>query len=105
MEQVSDQLKERVFSDLVENGVSYLNGHNPGWLEKIDLERLDLGRNCNCILGQLYGHYSNAFWAGFGMCAHEGYGFKLHPAHGVHEYKMLTSIWKRKIQELRYKVS
>lgn len=41
------------FRQRVEAGAAYLDGVLPGWWEKIDLETLNLGSNCRCVLGQL----------------------------------------------------
>jgi hypothetical protein len=90
-----------ILAKRVDKGIEYLNGHNPGWLDKVDLESLNLGQNCNCILGQLYGHYSNAHWANFGEDVHEGYGMKFWANSSPENYALLTSIWKEKIQVMR----
>ena len=39
---------------IVDRGAKLLDEIEPDWYEKIDLERLDLGDSCNCVLGQLY---------------------------------------------------
>lgn len=92
---------KKKLSARVDKGIEYLNGHNPGWINKINLGSLDLGRNCHCVLGQIYGHYSNARWAGFGEYEHEGYGMKLWANSSPENYALLTSIWKEKIQAIR----
>jgi hypothetical protein len=38
-------------------GMAWLDVHAPGWVEKIDLDRLDMRSMENCVLGQLYGSY------------------------------------------------
>lgn len=45
--------------DSVQLGAAFLDGHVPGWEDRIDPERLDLGDGCDCILGQLYGRYED----------------------------------------------
>jgi hypothetical protein len=40
-------------TERVEAGAAWLDVHEPGWLEKIDLDTLFLGSACDCILGQL----------------------------------------------------
>jgi hypothetical protein len=41
-------------------GVAYLDAHTPGWADRIDVGRLDMGRHCFCVLGQLHGQFSPA---------------------------------------------
>lgn len=38
---------------VVSNGVEFLNQRFPGWLETIDLQKLDIQSIDNCIIGQL----------------------------------------------------
>lgn len=44
----------------VAQGVKVLDHLMPGWHEKIDLAKLDLDCNENCITGQLWGHETKA---------------------------------------------
>lgn len=39
---------------IVERGAQFLDEAEPGWVDRIDLDELDLGSGCNCVLGQLY---------------------------------------------------
>ncbi len=39
----------------VEAGARWLDGHRPGWVDRIDLDTLDLGDPCRCVLGQEFG--------------------------------------------------
>lgn len=42
-------------ADLVEHvelGATWLDGAHPGWRELVDVDRLDLGDSCDCVLGQ-----------------------------------------------------
>jgi hypothetical protein len=41
-------------AERVAKGSAFLDGKQPGWDKRIDLERLDLESGCNCILGQLH---------------------------------------------------
>lgn len=38
-------------------GARYLDEHEPGWAERIDLITLEMVSPCGCILGQLGGDY------------------------------------------------
>ncbi len=42
----------------VQRGCALLDAKVPGWRERIDLEKFDLLVSCHCVLGQLYGEYS-----------------------------------------------
>lgn len=54
----------------VARGVALLDERLPGWVERIDLYKLDLASGCRCILGQEFrGHvsessYSNGYLIG-----------------------------------------
>lgn len=37
----------------VDRGAAWLDTAFPGWRDRIDADRLDLGDNCDCVLGQL----------------------------------------------------
>jgi hypothetical protein len=41
----------------VARGARLLDEHQPGWRHRIDRDRLDMGSDYNCVVGQLYGHY------------------------------------------------
>jgi len=95
------QLQKRV-----RMGVIFLNSVKPGWLEKIDLERLDMLDTRLCLCGQLYGRQSNAYRvlhlspADFVM-----YGFL--PAVGDYgktkciPQDILTQLWIKEIKKWR----
>lgn len=46
--------------DRVQRGAAYLDDIAPGWPDRIDTLKLDIGSPCRCILGQLYGDYFDA---------------------------------------------
>jgi len=41
----------------VKAGVEFLDKHQPGWREKVNLEVLDMQKGFYCILGQVFGSY------------------------------------------------
>lgn len=41
----------------IERGAKLLDERVPGWRERIDLDRLDMGNSLHCILGQCFGSY------------------------------------------------
>ena len=46
-----------MFEAEIARGVKLLDAKVPGWREKIDRDQLSMGDGCNCILGQIYGHF------------------------------------------------
>jgi hypothetical protein len=40
-------------------GMALLDSRNPGWKFKLNLETLDFKSSTDCILGQVYGAYTN----------------------------------------------
>jgi hypothetical protein len=91
-------------------GATWLDANRPGWWQRINLDTLDLGDECKCILGQEHGDYFRAPLCGdidddqrdrvaaemgmFSMAEVEG-----HPNGG--EYSALTAAWRTLIQARR----
>jgi hypothetical protein len=44
-------------AERVRAGAAWLDEHEPGWVDRINLDRLDLSSQCRCVLGQLDGDY------------------------------------------------
>ena len=44
----------------ITKGIELLNKINPGWVDKINLEELNMFCSDKCIIGQLYGDYCDA---------------------------------------------
>jgi hypothetical protein len=53
-------LSDLPIRDRVANGAAWLDEHAPGWEAKFDLDTLEIAEGCNCVLGQVYGHYFKA---------------------------------------------
>jgi len=49
-----------MFEKEISNGVEFLNKVNPGWYNKINLEKFSINSDTCCVLGQVYGSYSEA---------------------------------------------
>ena len=47
-------------AERVQAGAAWLDEHESGWVDRIDLDRLDINSECQCILGQLHGSYKAA---------------------------------------------
>jgi hypothetical protein len=91
-------------AECVAAGVALLDERRPGWEQLIDLERLNLGSSCRCILGQLWaGAPGNPYERGrdaIGLVwpATIRYGFD---AGSPYDYEALTGEWCRVITARR----
>ena len=86
----------------VQAGITHLFANDgPSWPNRINTGILDIGEDCDCVLGQLEGSYSNAYGRRMFMSARQPtrLGFW---AGDRAEYPLLTTIWKREILNLRH---
>lgn len=102
-------------AERVAAGAAFLDEHEPGWVDLIDLGRLDLNHACNCVLGQAFADESE--WAN--RCYDSGYDYaraRFHLLRGgadlgfdtaddYEPYEPLAAEWKRVIAERRALVS
>lgn len=58
----------------VEAGMDFLDERRPGWMPRIDLDRLNISSSLDCVLGQLGGNYYEVLDA-FGLNSVDSYGF------------------------------
>ncbi len=84
-------------------GAQWLDDNVPGWVDLIDLDRLDLRSTCRCVLGQLFDDYDfaprDARW-------YSGdYGFDAVGDHLTAEYVALTDAWTRLITTRRQRAA
>ena len=101
--------------DRIERGAAWLDANRPGWRDEIDLDGLDLGSPCRCVLGQTFekavpefGHFVSGYgvvWeavraaapgyetANEWMCQH---GFE---SDEFVSYEVLTDAWADYLQE------
>lgn len=97
----------------VDLGVELLDGFLPTWRDNIDTERLNLGSDRYCVLGQLFGSYADgvrrlglaqmgreSFDRGFLAAAGDSEAYGL-----AFEYKELTAAWKKILKEHRSKTA
>lgn len=95
----------------VEAGAAWLDENKPGWVDQIDLDRLDMYERPDCILGQLYGNFNNVAQY-FGdepteerPLSHDAavsFGFfAANLERCEEEYAILQSAWKRLITTRR----
>lgn len=87
-------------AERVAAGAEWLDQHEPGWVERIDLDRLDLASACRCVLGQLDTYYYAAACYRLGIDTKtQAYqlGFNDADARFTH----LTTAWRELIQQRR----
>lgn len=115
---IGDQLRT-VLAPRVDAGIDWLNDNHPGWLDRIDLGRLDMANRWNCVGAQLSarGEYFE-FVETFNPP--DLHGFTVHTPTVADElaalpggkapytgslcdfgFEVLTDLWKAKITELR----
>jgi hypothetical protein len=93
-------------AERVAAGAAFLDEHDPGWQERIDLDTLYIGSCERCILGQLHEDYAfGASWVyrtDYTADTH-GLGFMFRGAfsHKHGDAEDLTDEWKRVIRERR----
>lgn len=88
----------------VRNGAEWLDENRPGWVNEIDLGRLELTSPCLCILGQLWGNYWSAVREmSLGDTAPLGFEVRPHllVADRVAEVDDLEGEWRRVIEARR----
>jgi hypothetical protein len=93
----------------IARGAALLDEKLPGWVDQIDLDRLDLGSPCRCILGQTWDGGTIPGYSRFETHANAlGLGDDEEIEHGFNasggdyfedapEYRALTAEWKRVI--------
>lgn len=104
-----------MYSTEIENGIALLDGYRlpglpapiPGWwVNRLNLDELDMSLYNQCVLGQLYGNYRDALEElqltddGAQAC-----GFLLPWPAGRHEWRQLRHEWVAAITEIRQRAA
>jgi hypothetical protein len=87
-------------AERVAAGAAWLDEHRPGWVERVNLDTLDLGDSCECVLGQEYGD----FWKAPTEVIFEDYvrGFNRSSSRDDSSaYEPLTAAWRVLIEARR----
>ena len=86
-------------------GATLLDIVRPGWADQVSPERLDLSDCQACVLGQLYGNYTEGVEKLFAMAENgtrytvaDRAGFDVVPGT---TYSTLTKAWRREIEKRR----
>jgi hypothetical protein len=104
-------VSELTIPERVAAGAAWLDAAMPNWIDKVDLDTLDVGSDCRCILGQTFGHYQrspeDARWSvPDGMtylAADRGFNVDNNPDDEAEtaEFAELTAEWRRVIESRR----
>ena len=86
-------------AERVAKGAAFLDEREPGWDERIDLDRLDIDSNCRCILGQLHDKSYATGRRALGLRGH-GVGLGFYPSASDSPHA-LTAEWERVITARR----
>lgn len=85
--------------DRVARGVEILDREEPGWVNHLNTDTLDISSLENCVLGQLYGSYGEGREAlGIPLFCEDVYGFDGYSSGDV---RSLTHEWLRVIESRR----
>ena len=82
-------------------GAAFLDEHRPGWAGRIDLDRLALIDDCDCVLGQLSGTYDRGRTA-LGLSLGEEFLFGFLPGGGggsAEGWDQLDAAWTAEIRQ------
>lgn len=86
----------------VRKGARLLDKESPGWIDKINLKKLNVDSMDNCILAQIYGGFVTGIdTLKLKYNAPSDYGFDGHEA----DRQSLTSIWNDLILSRREKIA
>ncbi len=83
----------------VRAGIAWLDTNIPDWLGRINLKRFNIWHDCDCVLGQLDGSYSDAVKARRmgDTASRAALGFSGWPDFSID----LDSAWRSEISRLR----
>lgn len=105
---VSAALTTGALRERVELGMTWLDARHPGWIDLIDLQRLDVASPCRCLLGQVIGEFDLSV-AGLDMDMAAELGFDATHTRTrqglVAEYAALTEVWRAAILQRRAEVA
>lgn len=87
-------------------GAAWLDEHEPGWADRIDVAELDVGMSCSCVLGQLDGDFHDGMQErGLSVARAGQLGFTLTEDESSmnvsDEFDALTAAWRQLIETRR----
>lgn len=93
---------EQELNENIDRGIEFLDKHFDGWLDKIDINTLNITSCKNCVMGQLIGDYfdtENYIHCDIGDTDFEFDGYSL--GFSYEDGWELTKLWRQRITELR----
>lgn len=66
-------------AERVARGVEWLDSNVPGWVDKVEINELNMGSSCRCVLGQVFGNDNEYEMTGYGYAL--ATQNNLHPEH------------------------
>jgi hypothetical protein len=75
-------------------GAAWLDANRPGWVDRIDLETLDLSTSCGCVLGQEFGDFDRAPDEVYRRAPQHGFNVPSNQAGTMRQYDNLTTAWR-----------
>lgn len=90
-----------MFEREIKKGIEFLNRINPGWVDKIDLDTLDMSSSNKCIIGQLYGDY----WVSMRVIEKDYYIDRFEYGFSCFGFSIKTEEWKQAIMNIRSKTN
>lgn len=104
-------MSELSIPERVAAGAAWLDEKYPAWIDRIDVDTLNVASPCKCILGQAFGDYDtspyDARWSPTGGYAARDRGFNVDVwdempyVEEEAEYADLTAEWRRLIESRR----
>lgn len=97
-----------MYEDQIEAGITFLNERYPGWQNDLpDLELIEMGEPCNCVLGQITGSYWQEVEEASGHDRWSTGAYEWAVAHGFDidaeddgtSYESLTEEWRMRLEE------
>lgn len=98
-------------AERVAAGAAFLDEHDPGWDQRIDLDSLDLDHTCKCILGQAFADetewHNRCYDSGYDYAVNRfdllrgGADFGFDTSDDYEPYGPLAAGWKRLITARR----
>jgi hypothetical protein len=99
------------FAERVAEGAEFLDAHQPGWWQSVNLGNLNMADDCLCVLGQCIAEGDDEDFDYFDACHALGLqpytgraidmGFNEVPDSPDRDYDGLTTEWKRVIEARR----
>lgn len=91
-------------TERVARGAALLDAKCPGWWRNIALGKLQMASSCDCVLGQVFSHYSIGSKQ-LGLCSADAvieHAFHIDPNDGQFAWQPLTALWKEEILNRRF---